>query len=621
MIPLTRSSALVEGGKVRCWSHGSPHFFKKSDGTLNLIDLSPRLSVGKTGDIKLHDRGVLSVGVRNDGKVDKFFGIRPDETQDLGTEQIEFTPTGVELSREEVSFKASDLDVFVGRASVRHVVKVGGEISDFRVSYLVHVKGFDLVDQGTVSDKQVRRAIDIEVRDIGSVKGLEFADAIKVAVQKPTIFIGFVTDNHIFVSGERRAEEWSNLPLDYTTSQTEFPGASMFARNNVMVVAKGFDGYKPSVIETMIVNVFRHGLNLEQHSDHYLCQKGKGKSVGWAWASDGMFWLMMNTTDISDVAQYFTSKDFDDVGFVPAKYSDVLSMVSLEVSKRNGPALVVPGNSAAGDVFLFRSKFSNQTLKITRPAVLDSTGKVLFDQNEHSLKDNGDGTFTYVKYASEEQILLGLHGVAYVDTSCYSSNADGKCFSISPTSSGWALIHDAAQSQYVDTSTQEDSSQSIQASLLGIKVSNFYIHRGFFYFDTTAITGTVSAATLYLYASSTSSGDKTLSAQKGTQADTLTVNDYTAFSGSTYGQNASWTNNTYNSIPFNATGISDIVKGGTTKVCVRQHTNDYLDSAPSVTNYVNIWWADSTGTDKDPYLDVTASSQRTTSPMPMFFRS
>jgi len=125
--------------------------------------------------------------------------------------------------------------------------------------------------------------------------------------------------------------------------------------------------------------------------------------------------------------------------------------------------------------------------------------------------------------------------------------------------------------------------------------------RSFFYFDTTGASSP-SAVDLLVYGATNARSDA--EAQKGTQADSLSAADYDAFSGTEYGH-VSWAIGSYNTISFDSTGVNEIVTDGISKICCREYTHDYGDSQPSSGYQNGCYYADETGTDKDPYLEIT----------------
>lgn len=135
--------------------------------------------------------------------------------------------------------------------------------------------------------------------------------------------------------------------------------------------------------------------------------------------------------------------------------------------------------------------------------------------------------------------------------------------------------------------------------------SYYQIERGFFMFNTSAIddNATVTSASLFIYGYS--NGGINVCAQMGTQGDTITIADYDAFTGSEYGHTSGWTTLGYNEIYFNAQGKSDINVTGITYICTREYDHDYLNAAPGTTYRGGCYFADSTGTTRDPYLNIT----------------
>ncbi len=151
-------------------------------------------------------------------------------------------------------------------------------------------------------------------------------------------------------------------------------------------------------------------------------------------------------------------------------------------------------------------------------------------------------------------------------------------------------------------------------------VSNYYILRAAFYFDTSAIpdSATITAASLHLYGyeddSFTDFDIVVTNGQPTYPHDPLVVGDYskTNFTGtggtlSTVGFSVGG----YNTVTLDATGRSWINKTGTTKLYLVS-AEDIAISAPTMWECVKVYTADEAGTGKDPYLSVTFASSSTT---------
>jgi len=186
----------------------------------------------------------------------------------------------------------------------------------------------------------------------------------------------------------------------------------------------------------------------------------------------------------------------------------------------------------------------------------------------------------------------------------YSSTNDGR---VSHSALSWDFCHDATTG-----STKEDTTPALSDALSAeYFFGDYSISRSFFYFDTSVVPddATVTNVYLNLYGSSASTS---VCAMKGTQGDTLSTADYDAFTGSEYGH-TTWSGD-YNNISFNSQGCSDIDKTGITKICCREYSHDYLDSVP-ITIYNNgVYFADSPGTFRDPYLEVVYTTGTTNNP-------
>jgi hypothetical protein len=189
-------------------------------------------------------------------------------------------------------------------------------------------------------------------------------------------------------------------------------------------------------------------------------------------------------------------------------------------------------------------------------------------------------------------------GRAYADI-VFSTTGDGY---INSAPSTWATAHGAATGSSVNNTASEYAS-TFSSQFNG---STYFIFRGFFYFDLSALSGTVTASKIAIRGYGL--GETSVSAQLGTQAATLTTADYDSFTGSEYGHSTGWSTTGYNEIVFNAQGIADTQSalGGSLNICAREYTYDYLNTPPPSTASRNgCYFSNSAGTANDPYLEVT----------------
>jgi hypothetical protein len=622
MTPISRT-AERDGDRLRVYPQSCPHFYKNAAGELLPVKIALEGVDAKTGPILLCAENVASVGVRADARVEKYVGIRPDETQASGSQQIEWTLQGIEFNGlpidpdignpQNVAGVADFGNVLVkaDRNCVRQMVRVGDvDIRDFKITYRLELKGFHVENSRSRKVGKLREAIsfaDVAILDIGRVTGAQYHDCLS-AFSVPAILIGHITDNHIFISAEQRPDEFGELPKDWTTSQESFPGGSMFVRDNIAIVAKGLGQADKTTLARMLINIVQEIFGAEDYDWNYSHLPGRGKSIGYSWdVKEEAFWLLINTADVSDVAPYFRSKEFNDVDFVPTIYPAFVAAFAERLAMRNCAAVSLSGEyyEPIEGQFLLASDDGKLRYAIPLPALLDENFHVVSAKTLHTLRDNGDGSFEYVKRPSVGQVLLGFDGVAFIDSTVfYSTVADGGAWvNIAPT---WAGAHDAATGT---GASHLDVADRAQVSCHNVKGIKYNLYRGFSFFDTSGI-GAQSIDSGAFKFTSYSSGSGNVCIQKGTQADPLTSSDFSAFTGSLYGSCAASAVDVQMSISLNAQGLADINKTGTTKLCVREYDHDYLNVAPALEENIGAFWysADHAVPAQDPYLELVLSS-------------
>ena len=262
----------------------------------------------------------------------------------------------------------------------------------------------------------------------------------------------------------------------------------------------------------------------------------------------------------------------------------------------------------AGEYWVFKDG-GELWFRIVQPQVIDPVTESLVlvgkedeqeplqDQIAHSLTENPDGFFTYVKWPGSGFAPEQWPTEVWLDVNI-NSGTDDRTVNYT-TSNNWDTTHDAV----TGTSVAAVASTYLpnQAMWTG---TVFDFARSFLFFDCTGQSGTVSSAVLYMYGFGTS--ESQVSAQLGTQNTPVAVADYDAFSGLTYGQ-VTLVASAYRTISFNAQGISDL-QGvvdveGTFKVCTREYEHDYLDVSSGTNSYDNIYR--SANYTSPPYLEIT----------------
>lgn len=223
---------------------------------------------------------------------------------------------------------------------------------------------------------------------------------------------------------------------------------------------------------------------------------------------------------------------------------------------------------------------------------------------KHSLVDNQDGTYTYIKEPGADFVPSELPSSFWIDAdTIYSETSDG--YVGNSKIDTWANVHDATEgSSSLDTGAY--MAVMIQASYAS---GEYTIIRSFFYYDLAGFSGTATACSHYVMGYLRNA--QNVIAQQGTQSSTLIVDDFDSFTGTSFGANTTWATDSYNSIVFNATGLSYVnsVVGSTAKICLREQDYDYGNTAPTST-YIGSggYFADQENTDYDPYLYITGLS-------------
>jgi hypothetical protein len=219
----------------------------------------------------------------------------------------------------------------------------------------------------------------------------------------------------------------------------------------------------------------------------------------------------------------------------------------------------------------------------------------------HSLTEISKGEYLYVKAPTEAFGKVDLPAAFLIDAdTVYSSTADGFVYH---RHADWATVHDATDGTGVSAAGTEGYGMSAFYANPYI-----YVRRTFLYFDSSALSGTCTAASEFLcgYVE----GNSEVMAMLGTQGATLSSADYDAFSGNSYGSKTPWSTAGYNEIAFNATGLAGVSIGGITKVCNREDPHDFDDSTPGTSVYHNgLYYTEDISGSKDPYLYITTNAK------------
>lgn len=129
----------------------------------------------------------------------------------------------------------------------------------------------------------------------------------------------------------------------------------------------------------------------------------------------------------------------------------------------------------------------------------------------------------------------------------------------------------------------------------------YHVYRAFLVFDTSPLPDNAIVTHANLYVRGKSNAYSTVSVQLGTQSDVLSNADFDSFSGNYYNY-TNWISMGWNQLTFNSQGLSDISTTWTTKLCLREYTHDYLNSAPAGIKYNGMYFANDAN--YKPYLTI-----------------
>ena len=207
----------------------------------------------------------------------------------------------------------------------------------------------------------------------------------------------------------------------------------------------------------------------------------------------------------------------------------------------------------------------------------------------------------------------------------YSHTSDG--WISSGIQSSWAAARDIASGGTPDTNDIYTSMPVASSRFASRGGGNTYrVNRSFMWFDTSGITGTVSAATIKIRGYNQNSGSIIAvksTAFGGDGATALAAGDIDAIPGWTTGASAAgnvtnyssqitsgWNMSGYNDLTGTSDLRSDMQNNNVVIICLMDYTHDYLNSAltSNATDAIGFYWTDYTSTSRDPYIEYTVAT-------------
>ena len=193
--------------------------------------------------------------------------------------------------------------------------------------------------------------------------------------------------------------------------------------------------------------------------------------------------------------------------------------------------------------------------------------------------------------------------------------------------SGWNAVHDATSGGTITHNASSNANAIAANCLAGGRGTIYLASRVLMDFDTSGISVAPSAATLKVYGITNGTADIIVLRSWQDLDDIATdwynamIDPTTTISGNAWAYNnttpysaqiATWSTSGYNDITLNATALADMASLDSFKLMIMEHDYDYSDVDPDLGGRSGcqdvksgVYFADNTGTSKDPYIDYT----------------
>ena len=122
--PKNRWTEQINSSQYKVYSRSNPHYYQDKTGSLHSINqyYSQSKSNSNISSFQLYDKNINSVGIRKDNNQTKYLGIRPDDTQESGSQQIEWSLKSANVNGTSVSLDLSKYDINGNTVNLGNVV-------------------------------------------------------------------------------------------------------------------------------------------------------------------------------------------------------------------------------------------------------------------------------------------------------------------------------------------------------------------------------------------------------------------------------------------------------------------------------------------------------------------
>jgi|TARA_B100001250_G_scaffold315214_1_gene277456 hypothetical protein len=416
--PINRTTVQVEENKFRMYSKIAPLFYKNSNGELNEIDLTFNDANSSIGEISLMEKGISSVGKRKGNNPYKVVGIRPDNNQNEGTQQLEFTLVNVELDDVKQEFNVeTDLDIILRPSRIYQLVKLNKEFSKCKIEFDIHLTNLHLNNEKYESSTKLSE-YGFNLTDIGNNNGSDTLGMYNSYSNEKEIpyldcYVGKIVDEYITTGEYSIEEEFGDSDLsNYTLEPMYKGGSSVYFKDCIVFAVKHYNiDNVENILTNQICNIYEMEIFDDGGSGKYFTKDNK--KVGGYYSNDKTFFAFFNTCDIPDkIKTLFQRKSFKDTSFLDI----TIDSFSKEIKDRLNKDLDIEVNEnfykPINDNFFI--KIHKENYCIGSPIAFDENKEPLPYKTTHTLTDNEDGTLRYTKYILPET-ALNINNAQYLD--------------------------------------------------------------------------------------------------------------------------------------------------------------------------------------------------------------
>ena len=425
---IDRTTVQVSDNKYRIYNKMGPINYKKPDGTFEEIDLTFKDSTSTIGNISLMNKGIFSVGKRKGNNPNKVVGIRPDINQHTGEQQLEFSLVDINIDGESQEFNVdTDLELSLGCSKVLQLVKIPKKFSNCSIEFLIHSKNLPIQNK-KYEENTIISDYGFNLTNIGENNGSFTLNMYKNYNSKnkeiPYLdcYAGKIIDEYITTGEYSTKNEFGSSDLsEYTLEKMYENGSSIYFKNAIIFAVKY---YNIENIENILVNQICDIYGLEVFDDggngKYFTKNSK--KIGGYYTENGTFFSFFNTSNIPNkIKELFQNKSFEDTSFIDVDLNtfcnDIKSRLNKDLTVKVDSSYYKPINNR------FKFLIKNESFYIKEPIVFDKEYKELNYFMYHTLKDNGNGTYTYKKRMKPDS-ALNINNAYYIDVNISTIQSD-----------------------------------------------------------------------------------------------------------------------------------------------------------------------------------------------------